>query len=179
MTAVTRLVGVAVAAVVTVAIGLGSRAPYSPPGSDTSVLRLSWRLRGDKNEECRPRTAEELAALPAHMRSPEVCEGHLVSYLLTLRIDGAPPVTRTFVPAGAKGDRPIFVMHDYGLEPGEHMIGITFRPIDEGGDEGEGDGEGEGEAVAPLEFRSRITVASGEIVLITMSEDARTLVMRK
>ena len=171
----TRVMAVLVAVMVTAAIGLGSRAPYSPPGSDASVLRLSWRLRGEKNEECRARTAEELVALPAHMRSPEVCEGHLVSYRLTLRIDEAPPVTRTFVPAGAKGDRPIFVMHDQPLAPGEHTIGIEFLPLHEDDDEG----EGEGEEAAPLGFHSRINVMPGEIVLITMSEDATTLLMKR
>lgn len=163
----TRVVAIAVALLATATVGLGSRAPYSPPGSEASLLRLSWRLRGDRNEECRPRTDEELAALPAHMRSPEICKGHLVSYLLTLRIDDAPPLRRTFVPAGAKGDRPIFVMHDQPLTASEHTIGIEFTPM-----------EGEGER-APLEFHARIRVVPGQIVLITMSGDATTLLMRR
>lgn len=175
----TRIVAVAVAVLVTAAIGLGSRAPYGPPGSDTSVLRLSFRLRGDKNEECRPRTAEELAALPAHMRSPEICEGHLVSYRLTLRIDDEPPVTRRFVPAGAKGDRPIFVMHDQPLTPGKHTIGIEFLPIAEGDEDDGEDEEDDDEHAPPLGFHSRINVTPGEIVLITMSEDATTLFLKR
>jgi hypothetical protein len=180
---VTRLAALVVTIVVSAAIGLGSRAPYSPPGSDTSVLRLSWRLRGEKKEECRARTPEELAALPVHMRSPEICVGHLVSYRMTLRVDDAPPVVKTFLPAGAKGDRPIFVMFDQPLTPGEHTIAIEFTPIDEDDeDEGEGEGEVEDEGEdeddehrKPLRFNSRVRVMPGQIVLITMSEDATTL----
>ena len=170
----TRLLAVVVTVLVSAAIGFGSRAPYSPPGSDTSLLRLSWRLRGEKKEECRARTPEELAALPAHMRSPEVCVGHLVSYRMTLRIDDAPPIVKTFVPAGAKGDRPIFVMFDHQLKPGEHSIDIVFAPIAE--DEGDGDSEGEGEGA--LGFHARVRVTPGQIVLITMSEDATTLIQK-
>ena len=141
------------------------------------MLRLSWRLRGEKDEECRPRTAEELAALPVHMRSPEVCEGHLVEYRLTLRIDDAPPVTRTFVPAGAKGDRPIFVMHDQRVEAGDHEIEVAFEPIDEEDDDDEDEDEDEDEA--GLTFRSRVRMTPGQIVLLTMSEDAKTLVLKR
>ena len=183
-----RLVAVAVTVLTSAAIGFGSRAPYSPPGSDTSVLRLSWRLRGEKMEECRARTPEELAALPAHMRTPEVCVGHLVSYRMTLRVDDAPPVVKTFLPAGAKGDRPIFVMFDQPLTPGEHMIAIEFTPIGEGEGEGEGeedddeeeddDDDDDDEHRAPLRFNSRVRVLPGQIVLITMSEDATILLQK-
>jgi hypothetical protein len=180
-----RLVAVAVTILMGAGIGLGSRAAYSPPGSDTSVLRLSWRLRGEKKETCRTRTAEELAALPAHMRTPEVCVGHLVSYRMTLRIDDAPPVVKTFLPAGAKGDRPIFVMFDQPLTPGEHAIAIEFTPIGEDDGEGEDhdeedgdDGDDDDEHRAPLRFDSRVRVLPGQIVLITMSEDATTLLQK-
>jgi hypothetical protein len=184
---VKRLVAVAVTVLMSAGIGFGSRAPYSPPGSDTSVLRLSWRLRGEKKETCRTRTAEELAALPVHMRTPEVCVGHLVSYRMTLRIDDAPPVVKTFLPAGAKGDRPIFVMFDQPLTPGEHRIAIAFTPIGEGEGEGEEDHREEKDDDddddddghrAPLRFDSRVRVLPGQIVLITMSEDATTLLQK-
>jgi hypothetical protein len=188
-----RLVAVAVTVLISAAIGFGSRAPYSPPGSDTSMLRLSWRLRGEKKEECRARTPEELAALPVHMRTPEVCVGHLVSYRMTLHVDDAPPIVRTFLPAGAKGDRPIFVMFDQPLEPGEHTIGIEFTPIgeddgdgeagredvdDEDDDEDDEDDDDDDEHRAPLRFNSRVRVMPGQIVLITMSEDATTLLQK-
>jgi hypothetical protein len=175
-----RVLALTVAVLVSAGIGFGSRASYSPPRSDASILRLSWRLRGEKDEECRARTPEELAALPAHMRSPEICVGHLISYRMMLRIDDGQPVIRTFVPAGAKGDRPIFVMHEERLMPGDHEIDVSFAP------QGEGEGEGEGEEDdehhehrSPLRFHSRIRVMPGEIVLLTLSDDATTLVQKR
>src|SRR5690606_5782376 len=71
------LMVVVVSALATASLGWLARAPYHPPGSDTGLLRLSWRLRGEKVESCRPRTQAELDALPVHMRTPEVCEGRL------------------------------------------------------------------------------------------------------
>jgi hypothetical protein len=182
----TRVMAVVVAMLASAAIGFGSRVPYSPPGSDSSMLRLSWRLRGEKKEECRARTPEELAALPVHMRTPEVCTGHLVSYRMTLRIDDAQPIVKTFLPAGAKGDRPIFVMFDQPLTPGEHTIGIEFAPIEDdadddhdGNDHDDGDDDdNEDDDHAPLTFHSRVRVMPGHILLITMSEDATTLLQK-
>jgi hypothetical protein len=179
----TRALAVVITLLVSAAIGFGSRAHYSPPGSDTSVLRLSWRLRGEKKEECRTRTPEELEALPVHMRTPEVCVGHLESYRMTLRIDDAQPVVKTFLPAGAKGDRPIFVMFDQPLAPGEHVIGIEFTPIQEGksghdDDDDDDDEDDDEEHARPLSFHSTVRVQPGQIVLITMSEDATTLLQK-
>ena len=121
-------------------MGWLSRAPYDPPGSDAAVLRMSWRLRGQRIEECRPRTQAELDALPVHMRTPEICEGHLVAYRLVVRVGDAPADSLVFVPQGAKGDRPVFVMHEVPLAPGPQRVRVSFSPIGEDGDvEGEDD----------------------------------------
>ena len=167
-----RIAAVAVTMLVSAAIGFGSRAPYSPPGSDSSTLRLSWRLRGERKEECRARTPEELAALPVHMRSPQVCSGYLVKYRMTLRIDDAPPLVEEFAPAGAKGDRPIFVMFVHALTPGAHEIDVTFTPMTDAAVPDDDD-------VTSLTFHSRVQAAPGQIVLITLSEDATTLIQKR
>ena len=125
-----RGLGLMVAAVALAGLGLGSRAAYEPPGGDQALLRLSWRLRGQRVETCRTRTPEELAALPVHMRTPEVCTGYGVGYRLVLRIDEQPPDTLRFLPAGAKGDRPVFVLHDRALEPGPHRVRMEFTATD-------------------------------------------------
>jgi hypothetical protein len=86
-------------------------------------------FRGEKHEACRPRTAAELEALPVHMRTAEVCSGKLVAYELIVRVDDERPDTTVFRPAGAKGDRPIFVLHERRLEQGSHRVRISFAPI--------------------------------------------------
>lgn len=117
-------------ALVTGAVGWLGRAPYAPAGEDAALLRLSWRLRGERAEVCRPRTQAELDALPFHMRTPEVCEGRAVTYRLRIQVDDDAPDTLRLVPRGAKGDRPIYVLHERAIAQGPHRVRIVFAPED-------------------------------------------------
>jgi hypothetical protein len=153
---------VALAAALAVAIGWTSRVSYAPPGHDQAILRLSWRFRGEKNEQCRALTKAELDALPAHMRLPRVCTTELVPYRLVLNIDNATD-TLMFAPAGAKRDRPIFVLHDVPLSPGWHDLRITFAPLR----------HDVPVAAYSFHYSGRIEARRGRVTLLTLSADAR------
>ncbi len=175
--------GALVAAAMTAAIGFGSRVPYSPGDSDASILRLSWRLRGEKVETCRDRTPAELEALPVHMRTPQVCTGHLVSYLLTLRVDGEVVDTTTFLPAGAKGDRPIFVLHDEPLVPGRRKVRVDFVPVggdvDNDDDDDDDHDNNDDDDRKALRFSGRVNAVPGRIQMITLGSNGDGLVLVK
>lgn len=147
------------------AIGWLARAPYQPPGGDNAVLRLSWRLRGERNETCRPRTQEELDALPVHMRTPEICEGALVAYRLTVQLDEQAVDTSRVVPAGARADRPIYVFAEKRLEPGPHRVRITFAREDSVAN-----------GAAALSLDTVLNTLAGGVELITMDPGGRGLV---
>lgn len=163
-------------------IGFGTRAPYTPPARETAALRLSWRLRGEKEQHCRKRSADELARLPVHMRTPEVCTGRLITYRLVLRIDDRAPDTLLFAPAGAKGDRPIFVLHEERVTPGEHDIQIEFAPLDrktrhdDDDDDDHRNDDHDREARA-RHYQARLAFTPGAVELITISPDARKLIL--
>lgn len=125
-------VGVLVTAALVAPIAGLSRAPYSPPEADAAVLRMSWRMTVQARENCRTRTPEELAALPAHMRSPEVCQADDASYALMTRIDSAPVDTAHLIRGGVKEDRPLFVLDERALEPGEHRVRVELHRITAG-----------------------------------------------
>lgn len=161
-----KIVGVLLAAAATAALGFASRAPYTPGDPDVSLLRLSWRLRGQKVETCRDRTQEELDALPVHMRTPQVCTGHLVAYRLTLRIDGEVADTATYLPAGAKGDRPIFVLHDERLEAGRHEVEVEFVPAE----------TLPGTTLTSLHYRGEVEAVPGRIQMVTLGDGGLVLV---
>ncbi|MEJ2204013.1 MAG: hypothetical protein P8170_07875, partial [Gemmatimonadota bacterium] len=101
-----------------VAISAASRLPVSFGGDHDALLRLSWRVDGISMEECRTLTEEELANLPTHMRNPKACIGRIAPYRLQVGIDGALVVSDTVYPAGARGDRPVFVLRDVPVDPG-------------------------------------------------------------
>lgn len=104
-----------------------ARAPYTPPGAEEAMLRFSWRLSVPANENCRPRTQAELDALPAHMRTAEVCTRDEAAYSLVTRIDEAAPDTVQLLRGGLKGDRPLFVLREHALPPGRRRIRVELR----------------------------------------------------
>jgi hypothetical protein len=163
-----KLRAVAVALVtllVTLGLGAASRVPFTPKDADQSILRMSWRLRGEKLETCRQRTEAELAKLPVHMRTPRECVSELLSYRLIIRIDGNAADTVRFAPAGAKADRPIFVLHDVMLQPGAHDVEVTFTAENS-------------RKHSVLRYSSSIELRRGQIALLTLSPNAGELVLR-
>jgi len=160
---------IAVTAIATAALGALGRASYDPPNSGAgSIVRLSWRLRGEKTESCRQRTAEELAALPAHMRTPAICDVTLVSYRLVVQLDDERPDTSGVVPGGARGDRPVFVMRDIIVAPGPHRVRITFERAD----------LPVVAAMTRLAIDTHIVSEQGAVDLITFDGDTHRLVHR-
>jgi hypothetical protein len=138
-----------------------SRVPYHPDDSDHASLRFSWRARGDRTETCRDRTHEELEKLPVHMRTPQVCEGESVEYELTVSIDGDERIDKEIHPAGAKGDRPLFVLEELRLEPGRHELHVRFQ-------------HGERAAFA---MDTTVDLARGQIALVTIDHATNRFVV--
>ena len=166
MSARTRIVAVLVTVLATLALGWLARAPYTPPGSDSASLRLSWRLRSAGTETCRPRTQAELDALPVHMRSPDVCESRQLVYWLIMRIDDTTLDTLRVVPGGLKQDRPAYVLHERTLAPGSHHVRVHF--------------EEQGAAVtsAPLVLDTVVQFQAGVVHLVTLDGGNTRLVLR-
>ncbi len=154
-----------------VGISAASRLPLSFRGGHDALLRLSWRIDGISMEECRTLTDEELGNLPVHMRNPRACIGRIAPYLLQVGIDGAMVVSDTVYPAGARGDRPIFVLQDLPLDPGPARVRVRFDPLLP-------PGARPGPGAVPL-FLDRTVVAEvGQIVLVTLDEAGRNLLIR-
>lgn len=144
-----------------------SRGPYTSPSADSALLRFSLRMSVAATENCRPRTPEELDALPAHMRTPEICTRDLASYSLVTRLDSAVPDTLSLVRGGIKGDRPLFVLEERTLPAGRHRVRVEVVRRPESG--------------APAVLAALDTVLAlekGGIQLVTMDGDSRRLTTR-
>lgn len=136
--------------------------------STTGLVRLSWRAVGERIEECRVPSAEELAALPPHMRQEEICEGHLAPFALEVRLDGEPVVDREVRPAGAREDRPTYVFDEIPAAPGPHELDVLFAVVE--GDASTG--------VPPLQLRATVQVPAKGVVLVTRDDGSGELVVR-
>src|SRR5690606_23544639 len=58
--------------------------------------------------------------------SPEVCEADDASYALVTRIGSEPADTSHLLRGGVKEDRPLFILDERGLEPGEHRVRVDL-----------------------------------------------------
>src|SRR5262245_38979074 len=118
-----HVVGFAAAVVVLAGLGWLSRIHYVAEASNGGVVRLAWRTPGTRVRECRHRTPEEMAKLPAHMREGEVCERKTLPYLLTITLDGSRDST-VVRPAGVQQDRPLYVYREMPVAPGSHRVQV-------------------------------------------------------
>jgi hypothetical protein len=161
---ITRVFGGVLLVVTGVALAALSSVPYVAEAPGPAIVRLSWRYRIAPTQECRTRTAEELAALPVHMRTPEVCERGIPSYRMSMQIDGDSIFEDVIRPAGAAGDRPLYVHRDLQVNPGVHRIEVRFVPLADGGAEEGG-----------LSFDRSVTISPGEVALVTYDSKADRL----
>lgn len=154
----------------TAMMGALSRVPYETEREASAAVRLAWRVRGARVEECRTPTAEELAPIPAHMRPEEICEGRIIPHRLRVVLDGSVVVDEIIRASGTRQDRPLYVYQDLPVGVGSHDVEITFVR------EGEGAGQADSAAVpARLEYTARLELAAKEVALIVYDRDRREL----
>jgi len=162
----------ALSVVVTIVLGVAIAAPsqwFVRAESDRALLRLSWRTEPIRVEECRTLTEEELADVPTHMRRAEECTGYHVDYALRLSIGGREAHVDTVAPSGLRRDRPIYVIHDEALTPGDHLVEVRFSALVPRGFVSDG-------APVELVWSDSLSLAPYEIGLITLDPTGRTLV---
>ncbi len=172
---VRRAAAIAVALATTLVIGALSRAPYTADRADYGILRLAWRARGERVEECRRLTKEELERLPVHMRQEERCEGRIFPYRLRVSVDGVRVVDELVHAAGARHDRPLYVYRELPLEPGAHAVVVTFTRE---GNVPPGAHEADEGTPARLALDTTVALSPRRILLVTYDDDARRLVVR-
>jgi hypothetical protein len=110
-----------------VAWGLGAFAAFpweaSPP--DTALLKVAIKRVAPFDAAARPLTAEELAALPRHMRPASgmsAPSGRRRDTRLTVALDGRAVLDRTYSPGGWRRDGPTFAYAELPLSPGRYRL---------------------------------------------------------
>lgn len=172
---VRRAVAIAVAFASLLALGGLSRAPYTPDRAEYAVVRLAWRARGDRVEECRRLTPAELERIPPHMRQEERCEGRILPYRLQVSVDGVPTIDELVHAAGARGDRPLYVYREVPLAAGIHPLVITFARE---GEVPRGAREDEEGTPSRLMLDTIVTLAARRVLLVTYDDEGRRLVAK-
>jgi hypothetical protein len=169
-----HLIGWTLAAIGTLGMSWLSQVPIAQPGADGAELRLAWRARPERIEQCEEQSAEALAALPAHMRRPVLCEGFAASYRLEVRHNGQVLAEQHVQPGGFRRDRPLYVFRELAVPAGEADVMIRFVRVEQGTVNVEaGDLT---EAVPPaLLYERRLHFAPGRVRLISYDPARREL----
>jgi hypothetical protein len=131
VTALRRLLGILLAVAATAAGVALSQVEMAVAPAQEALVRLSWRATARRVERCRVPTEEELAAVPLHMRRAEICEGGLAPFRLRVVIDGETRIDREVRPAGAREDRPTYVLELLPIPPGTHQLEVRFSVVGE------------------------------------------------
>ncbi len=174
--AVRKAFAAALALAALAAVGALSQLPYTAERATHAVIRLAWRARGERVEECRRLTPEELARIPAHMRREEECVGRLLPYRLQVTLDGSRAVDQLVQAAGARHDRPLFVFRELPVSPGQHALAVTFTH--EGTLPAGARAEEEAERPLRLVLDTIVTLTARRALLVTYDEARRELVVK-
>ena len=102
----------------------GVNAPWNPAGA--TELRLSWSARPERIEVCRQVSDEEQAKREEHMRQRVECEGRFATYALRVEVDGRAIGESVIHGAGLRHDRPLYLLRDYPVPPGQHRVRVTL-----------------------------------------------------
>ncbi|HEX6114506.1 MAG TPA: hypothetical protein VFZ10_19590 [Geminicoccaceae bacterium] len=100
---------------------------HFPP--DMALIKLSF-AHGARKEDCRRRTAEELAKLPPNMRRPMVCARERLPVAVELLLDGEPLYDAVLPPTGLAGDGPSRAYQRFAVPPGRHELSARLRDTD-------------------------------------------------
>ena len=115
-------------------IGVFSHWPsYRNLALDQALIKVSFVHHGKRVNECRRRTAEELAKLPPNMRAPLLCQRERAPVRIEVDVDGVPAYAAVAMPSGLSRDGASSVYHRFALSAGTHRIAVRLKDSAGGG----------------------------------------------
>lgn len=162
---VRRGIGGLLAILLTLGLVALSRVKVEGVPANSAEVRLAWRFRSDRIQQCRKFTPEELAKIPAHMRLKEDCQRRLRPYRLEVALDSDAAGVDTIHAGGAEEDRPLYVFRRLATSGGRHRVRVSFAPLGTGGP-------------APLVLDTVFDVGPRGVALVTLESDRPAFLVR-
>ena len=101
--------------------------PYRHLAGDMATIKLSLRHAGRILGECRERSAEELAGMPANMRVALVCPRERSPLLLELMIDDLTVYSDVLPPRGIHGDGRVSMYQRLQVPAGQVNLWVRLK----------------------------------------------------
>ena len=109
-------------------IGVFSSHPhYSDLEPGQALLKLSFSHPGQLAQDCRKRSAEELAKLPPNMRAPMECPRQRSPVAVELMLDGQILAKRSSAPSGLSHDGASTLYERFAIPAGKHDLSVKFN----------------------------------------------------
>ncbi len=109
-------------------IGFFSTSPaYQHLPDSAALLRLSFSHPAKLKADCRKRTADELAKLPANMRADLDCPRERSPVTVRIVLDGQTLIDETFPPAGLHKDGAASAYRRVPITAGPHKLLAQFN----------------------------------------------------
>lgn len=138
-----------------------ARIPIGAPAAH-GLLRVAAHTSSQRQETCRERSADELAALPVHMRQPLACERRQRSYTLVVKLDDEIVFDTLLEPKGISGDRPVSIDWQLPLTPGEYRVNVAMAAVHNAP---------ETDNVERFDYAETVTVQAQEIALLKLNAE--------
>lgn len=104
-------------------LGTFANAPsFAPVEGGKAIIRLTLSHGGQRLEDCRTRSAEELKSLAPNMRKARVCSRDRAAVHVMLAFDGTTLVDRRITAGGVAGDSPARAYDTFEVPPGRHRL---------------------------------------------------------
>jgi hypothetical protein len=117
------------------ALGALAAWPWRATQPGIGIVRISFRHVSGFAGAVERRSAEELARLPAHMRPLDAgrpATARRSDTRLTVTIDGATVLERTYRPTGFRRDGPVYGYEEQRVAPGTHQVTVTLADVETG-----------------------------------------------
>ncbi len=101
--------------------------PYVHVPADKALVKLSIQHAGQRKEECRERTPEELAKLAPNMRAATVCPRERAPVAVEVEVDGKPLFAATAPPSGFAKDGASSIYRRVTVPAGSHRVVARLR----------------------------------------------------
>ena len=94
---------------------------------DQALIKLSFSHAGQLAQECRKRSAEELAKLSPNMRAPMECPRERSPVSVELELDGKTLAHRSAPPSGLSRDGASILYERFAVPAGKHEVSVKFN----------------------------------------------------
>lgn len=132
---------------------------------DQALIKLSFAHAGQRVEDCRRLTREELANLPPNMRTPMKCARERWPVAVNLWLDEDLVYEKSVTPSGLSEDGPSVIYQTFAVPAGRHILRV--RLLDSGAPD-----------AVPFEESVTLDLTAGQVLAIGFDETSQRVIFR-